>query len=149
MRIIQDTREKEGFGWAFGNIDVIERKLETGDYSIEGMEDRICIERKASPSEIAINVGIDSKRFEKELERMKKFEFKYLVFEFSLSSLLSFPQNSDIPKSKLSQIKLNGRAILKILSEYQKKYGIEIIYAKDRDGAIARVLEIFEIVESL
>ena len=38
--------------------DVIERKLETGDYSIEGMEDRICIERKASPSEIAINVGI-------------------------------------------------------------------------------------------
>jgi DNA excision repair protein ERCC-4 len=149
MKIIRDTREKENFGWAFSEHEVTEKKLESGDYTIEGMEDKVCIERKHSPSEIAINIGSDFTRFKKELERMAKIPYSYIICEFTLSSLLEFPKNSDIPKSKLSKVRINGKYVVKMLSSFQAKYGVQVIYAGDRDNAIDRTIQIFNTVLEL
>jgi len=55
--LIIDTREKQP--WCFDDDDdfqeIIHRKLDYGDYSIEGLEDRIFIERKSSANELLSN----------------------------------------------------------------------------------------------
>ena len=52
-RVIKDTREKDG--WTFTEYDKCEGMdmdaLHTGDYTLKGFEDVVCIERKASVSE--------------------------------------------------------------------------------------------------
>ena len=84
--VIRDTREHKNKGWYFKESEfcqgMVEKKLDTGDYSIEGLEDVLCIERKASVSEIAANL-VD-KRFDRELDRMESFKYRFLILEFSL-----------------------------------------------------------------
>lgn len=149
MKIICDTREQEGHEWAFGDFPIINRKLESGDYSLEGLEDVVCLERKKSPSEVAINIGKDKARFVRELERMKLIPFSYLICEFSLTEALSFPKGSNIPKSKLSQVKITGKYIVSFLSSLEKKYGIKVIYAGDRESAIEQAISILNTVWEL
>ena len=135
MRIIQDTREQEPWDFSFYGVDTIVRKLDTGDYSVEGLEDILCIERKKSTGEIAINLGSKNATFIKELERMRSFKAKYLIFEFSIQTLLSFPALSGIPKSGLSKIRMNAGYIVKLLQKYEEEYNIEIIYCNSKEQA--------------
>ena len=76
--VIKDTREQEGY--YFGKFNtcagMVERKLDTGDYSIEGMEDKICIERKGCV-ELAQNLGSKKTTFMKEIERMESFPHNF------------------------------------------------------------------------
>ena len=57
--VIRDTREQEGYYFSeYGLCEgMIDQKLDTGDYSIQGMEDKVCIERKGCVEELAINLG--------------------------------------------------------------------------------------------
>ena len=102
--VIRDTREKDG--WYFKESDycegMVNQKLDTGDYSIQGLEDVLCIERKASVAEIANNIVDD--RFTRELDRMSEFKYKFLILEFGVEDILSFPVGSDIPKKSWNKI---------------------------------------------
>ena len=75
FKIIKDTREQEGYTFEPSSSryhkceGMVVRKLDTGDYSLEGLEDKVCIERKASVVEFANNIGHDAVRFAKEIER--------------------------------------------------------------------------------
>ena len=51
--------------------------LHTGDYTLEGFEDVVCIERKACVSEIAMNLGKKKNAFNAEMERMKTSPFRF------------------------------------------------------------------------
>ena len=64
FNIIIDTREQQA--WEFPRHATANKKLDTGDYSLAGMEEVLCIERKKSVSEIASN--ITEKRFEDVLD---------------------------------------------------------------------------------
>lgn len=145
MNIIQDTREKIG-KWEFSDANVIVKKLESGDYSLVGLESVICIERKRTTSEIAINLGSDFSRFKRELERMKSIPFSYIICEFTFQSLLDFPKGSNISKSLLSSVKINGKYLVKLLSSFKEDYGVEVIYAGNRDNAIDEAERIFKTV---
>lgn len=148
LRIIRDTREKEGV-WDFGSADVIVKKLDTGDYTLEGMEDKLCIERKKTTGEIATNLGTDFERFQKELVRMKDFKFAYLILEFSVQDLLDYPKGVKLSPEKIAKLKMNGKYMVKLLSSFNKDYGIEVIYAGNRDNAIAYVEALFENVQKI
>jgi hypothetical protein len=143
LKIICDTREHKGYEWSFGDVETVTKKLDTGDYSLEGFENLICIERKKSPSELAINIGKDSVRFNKELERMKDYKYAYILCEFSLGEAIDFPIGSNIPKSKLKHIRITGKYLVKVISTYKEKYNIDVIYCGDREGCIEKALELF------
>ena len=70
--VIQDTREQDG--WFFSPYDKCEgmerSTMLTGDYTLKGYEDVVCIERKASVAEIAMNLGKKKKPFQEEMQRM-------------------------------------------------------------------------------
>ena len=133
--VIRDTREKDG--WYFKESDycegMVNQKLDTGDYSIQGLENVLCIERKASVAEIANNIVDD--RFTRELDRMSEFKYKFLILEFSVEDILSFPVGSDIPKKSWNKIRISGRFIMKRLSEIQTKYGIHVVPCGDKLSA--------------
>ena len=80
--VIKDTREQDG--WTFERFDtryhtctgMVLQKLETGDYSLKGMENIFCVERKGSVAELAQNLGKDKYRFFAEIERMKSIKHR-------------------------------------------------------------------------
>ena len=127
FNIIIDTREQQP--WVFAKSDIVDhtivRKLDTGDYTIDGFEDLICIERKKSVAELASNIV--EKRFTDELIRMSEFKYKFLLLEFDYYQIDSYPIGSNIPLSVQRKIRINGPFIIKKLSEIQIKYGVHVI----------------------
>lgn len=129
--IIVDTREQ--IPWEFGLHSTAKKKLDTGDYSIEGFEDIFTIERKRSVSEIANN--ITENRFKDVLDRMSKIKHKFMLFEFDLDDVYNYPVGSDVPKKVWDKLKINYKYILKYLSEIQVKHDIHIIYCGCSENA--------------
>ena len=153
--IIRDTREKEGYTFEPSNTryhtckGLIDRKLDTGDYSIEGLEDRLCIERKASVVELAGNVGHDRQRFLNEIERMKEFPHKYIILEFSLSDLMMFPEGSSILEKDWGKVKVTNTFMLKTLMEFQIFDDIHVIFCDSKKNAKWAVLSILKRVNEI
>jgi ERCC4-type nuclease len=151
--VLQDTREQQPWDFSFyDGVDISVGKLDTGDYSLQGYEDVLAIERKASSSEIAQNLGKQSKRFNAEMKRMAEYKYKYIICEFSVANLLEFPKNSGISQKQLKDFppRMNAPYMIKCLNKYKEDYGIEVIFAGSREGAIEIALEIFnEVVNGL
>ena len=91
MIILIDNREKQP--WTFRDIrekhpdaDFQTRltRIHTGDYTLEGFEDRIAIERK-SPRDVYITLQQNFNRFNEEFERMNNMEAAWIVVETPLS----------------------------------------------------------------
>lgn len=139
--VIKDTREQDGYTFEKFNSryaacnGMVVRKLDTGDYSLVGLEDKLCIERKGRISELAINLGKDKHRFMREIERMKEFPFRFLILEFSLEDVMNFPEGSDIPKSNWDSIKITNKYMLKMLIEFQMYDDIHVIFCENRKNA--------------
>lgn len=135
--VVVDTREKAGYTFKeYENCSgMINKKLDTGDYSIEGLEHLICIERKASLEEIVNNLTESTKRFDREIERMLSYEHRFIVCEFSLDDIINFPQSSMLPASIKNKIKVTGRFLLKRLMQFQVNHGIHIIFCGNKQNA--------------
>jgi ERCC4-type nuclease len=129
--VIIDTREQ--LPWEFGLHTTAKKKLDTGDYSIEGLEHLLCIERKKSVSEIANNIS--EKRFKDVLERMSKMTYPFMLFEFDLEDIYSFPVGSDIPKKLWDSLKISANYILKYITLIQLNYGVHILFCGGPENA--------------
>ena len=149
--VIKDTREQEGYH--FSKYDkcegMIERKLDTGDYSIEGLEEKICIERKASPEELATNLGQKKHAFMNEIERMKPFRHKFILLEFSLQDLVDFPEGSRIPESQKAKVKISGKYMLKMLMEFQIKHNIHVVFCGNKYNAFLTLMSLFKRINEM
>jgi hypothetical protein len=143
---VQDTREKIpwDFSFFYACENQVQKKLDTGDYSIEGLEKTFLIERKRSTGEIAINFGSKWKTFQKELERTKPYRFKYVICEFPYSNLELFPIRSGIPQNKLRFIKISGNYLKSKINKIQEEYGIEFIFCNNEFEAQEKAIEIME-----
>jgi hypothetical protein len=127
--VLRDTREQYGWGFpAKGQcLGTVEATLKTGDYTLQGYEDIFVVERKYSTSEISQNIVQD--RFKRELERLEEFRYPFMVFEFTLAEVISFPINSGIPKDRWKSLRITPQFMLKRLNEYQFKYKTKIVFA--------------------
>ena len=144
--VIRDTREREGYHFSKFDkcLGMVVRKLDTGDYSLVGLEDKICIERKASVVELANNVGVSRRRFMAEIERMKTFPHKFLVLEFSLEQLMDFPEGSDIPDDEIKNLKISNKYMLRFLMELQINHNVHVIFCGSKKNAKWTVLSILK-----
>ena len=160
MIIIADTREQKP--WSFMDHDVERKSLKEGDYTTKELlklekttgRKTVRIERKASTSELAGNLGTNLVRFEKEMDKLLDYEEKYIICEFSMMDVLQFPKNSGIPRHQMYKKNKAGKFIYKIkmtpdmlLSKIEyitNIYEIEFIYAGDRANAMVIAQEILE-----
>ncbi len=129
---ISDTREQLPLEFDSPYIErVVTRKLETGDYSIEGLEDILCIERKGSLAEFYRNVT--QKRFEDELVRMQAYKYRYLVLEFSLSEVMGIPYSLGLSAKQREMCKLSPKYVMGRIAEIQVDYNVNVVFAETRD----------------
>lgn len=145
FKVIIDTREQQP--WEFDRVAYANRKLDTGDYSVEGYENLLCVERKKSVSEIAIN--ITEKRFKDVLERMKQYKYSFLILEFDLEDIYQFPIGSNIPKRLWSTLRVSSGFIIKNLLEIQLQYGIHVLFCGDATNASKMALTLMKKVYEL
>lgn len=128
MIILVDTREKKPLFTSSAKVTT----LKTGDYTLEGKEDVVCVERKASPSELARNIV--ETRFEDWVTRLSEVENPYLVCEFSEQDLINYPKNARIPWRLKKRIRVKGPYIRKKLAGVEER-GIKLIFAGDAKSA--------------
>lgn len=149
--IIQDTREKNG--WNFEPYEecqaVLSQGLKTGDYTLEGLETSLCIERKASSGELSMNLGKKGKQFAAEIDRMSSFRWAYIICEFSIDDLMSFPARSTIPPRRWKYLRMNGKFMWRKLCEYKENFGIVTLFCENKQEAEERALRIFDEVTEI
>lgn len=138
--IIIDTREQQP--WHFPQRATAIQKLDTGDYSLIGLENIVTIERKKSVNEFATN--ITEKRFKDWVGRLATVEFPFVLLEFSLSDILRYPIGSNIPKKMWNKIKISPNYILKNLLELQLYYNINVILCDNHYNAERLAEQIFK-----
>ena len=147
FKVIIDTREQQP--WEFERCATASRKLDTGDYSVEGLEDILCIERKKSVSEIANNVT--EKRFKDVIDRMTKYKHAFLILEFDLEDIYRYPIGSNVPKHMWDKIKISPGFIIKNLLELKILDNIKVLFCGDPSNAtkiaLALMKKVYEIAE--
>ena len=128
MRIIVDTRENTP--WTFPpDIETVPGSLPTGDYTVEGMESHVCLERKT----VADLVGCFTTgraRFKKELARMRAYPLAAVVVEGSLQQLADGEYRS----------RLHPNAALGSLASWQCRFGVPFVFAHTPELAVQYVL---------
>ena len=121
--IVVDSREQRAYKFKGAVVTA----LKAGDYSIDGLEDRIAIERKR-PEELFLCAGRERDRFVRELERLADFDYAAIVVEGSLVSLLE--------PSAFSRV--GPKVVLNSLVSWSVKYNVSVWFAGSR--RLARTL---------
>lgn len=105
-------------------LEVPTRKefLVTGDYTISGMEDLVCIERK-SLTDLYGSVAGGRERFKAEYERMAEMEFAAVVVESSLDAMLRSPPSTS---------RMLPKCVFRTALSWQIKYGVHWIWTAPR-----------------
>ncbi len=139
-KVLRDNREQANNGWFFDEggecVGTAFATIKTGDYTLEGYEGILTIERKGTTGEFATNVN--EARFTRELERMNLMKYPYLILEFELADLYNFPANSGIPKSKWPHLRVSANYLLKRLTQIYNRYpNIRVLFAGQHGPDIA------------
>lgn len=146
MIIKQDTREKQPwtFDWYDGVQEIRRCTVKVGDYTLEGFEEIVAIERKRSTGELSINFGRKRKQFLAEMERMRNYRWKYVICEFPEENLENFPENSGIPKRDWKYLRMNGGYIRRTIHELSEEYGVAFLFCQNPFEAQDEVIKIFQ-----
>ena len=92
--IIIDSREQRPFD--FGpDIQVQVGTLTAGDYSIQGLEEHVAVERKSLP-DLTACVGPERVRFKRELLRLRGFHCRGVVIEADIGQVFDHEYRSRV-----------------------------------------------------
>lgn len=85
MKILVDTREQ--CPWEF-DTETVRKALSAGDYSLEGLENKVAIERK-SLDDLVQTVIHQRERFHAELKKLQTMQYACVVVEGNFEDLFS------------------------------------------------------------
>ena len=128
--VVIDSREQRPFAIP----GAVVAKLDSGDYSVAGLEDQIAIERK-SPSDLFGTVGHGRDRFERELIRLSALRYSAIVIEGDLGQLFAAPPR---------HTKMRPAAVFASLCAWSVRYGVHVWFASSRAHACAVTLHLLE-----
>ncbi len=122
--IIIDTREQEPYAFDPDTIEIKNKALAVGDYSLDGFEEVVCIERK-SLQDYVQSVIRRRDRFMKEVERLSAMPHSCIVVECDLSNIMGRHYRSGAhPSSVLG-------ATLSLMIDH----GVPVCFCSDRQLA--------------
>lgn len=131
--IVRDTREKPAYGWSYDEdahcAGTIVRKVDVGDYTIDGLEDILCIERKRTIDEFAHNCV--EKRWKVCIENMSRLRHAYLLFEFGWCDINNYPLTSKAPPKVRRKIRISSKFIRKNIYDIRQQ-GIHVLICEDK-----------------
>jgi ERCC4-type nuclease len=124
FRIVIDTREQLPYGF---QCETVRAKLNAGDYSVEGWENKIAVERK-SLKDFVGTVIHDRQRFNVELAKLQSYDFACIAVEADLDQLLRGQYPADL--RAVSQWSILGAAL-----EIAIRYKIPVYWCGSRQAA--------------
>jgi len=115
-------------------IGTVDQKIYPGDYSLEGYEQELVIERKGKITELAANIHQD--RFMRELEKMEFVTYPWIVCEFDFVDIMMYPFCKGVPFAVRKKVKFTGKYFLKKVTELMFKYKTKWLFvgSKENDG---------------
>jgi DNA excision repair protein ERCC-4 len=119
-RIAIDTREQ--LRYMFDGYESYRTTLATGDYSLEGFEDRLAVERKNHADAWSMLTG-ERKRFERCLERMARLDRAAIVIEASMAEFC-------VPPPQVKRV--NAATAMGSYISWSTKYRIPVYFAENR-----------------
>lgn len=137
FRVVVDTREQAPFH--FTNIDNLivplttNKALESGDYSIEGLEALVSIERK-SVGDFCGSITSDRDRFQREMRRLADLDYAAVVIEGSWPEF-----QSDARRSRVTTATIQGTMIA-----WSMDYGVHFFPCMSRRHAEVMTLRILQ-----
>jgi DNA excision repair protein ERCC-4 len=127
MTIIIDTREQ--LPYLFDDIESVvsyttERgTLSAGDYSVQGSEQQICIERKTLGDAYG-TFGRGRERFERELQRMAAMQHAVVVIEAAWH---------EIATRRPGHVrKMTPQAVVRSMTAWRQRFGVHFVAAGNR-----------------
>ena len=118
--IIIDTREQSPF--TFAGYETKVATLRTGDYSLEGFEDRVAVERKSKEDAYGC-VGSGRRRFVECLERLAALDRAAIVIERSI-------ENFD--KEPPARTRIDSRMAVGSYISWSCKYRIPVFWCNNK-----------------
>jgi len=121
--VLVDTREKCPFDFnRFPNWIAAEKRqaLKAGDYSVEGMETLLVLERKTL-TDLITTVIQQRERFLKQCEKMAKYRWRALLIEASYEDIKS-------PYDEEYNTLAHPNAVSGTLDALEARFGIPVIY---------------------
>ena len=124
--VLVDTREKDPLSLRENHPNWIEAErratLKTGDYTVEGMESLLALERKSLADLVACTVS-SRQRFLASCERLAGYAWKAILIEATLEDIKGGIERFDIPSD------VHPNSVCGTLDAIEAKFGIPIIYA--------------------
>ena len=139
--LLIDTREKQP--WDFEPDDAFESikhiKLDAGDYSIEGLEHVLIVERKASVDELFINFSKEKERINAEFTRLKDHKFKIMIIEATYEDVMN-PLRYYVNKHHINKqhIKMPVAVVASGLNNLILEHGVMVLFGGSRAKVMAR-----------
>lgn len=122
VRIWIDDREK--LPWSFPGHEVVSTRLFAGDYSIDGLTDKVAIERK-SRDDFLQTITWGRERFEAEMERLATYARALIIVECHQDDLLDGAYRPDVKPA----------AIVGSISSIHARWGISTMFFGSRTNA--------------
>jgi DNA excision repair protein ERCC-4 len=85
--IVIDTREQEPYSFDLRLVAAVRRALPAGDYSVEGLEDRVAVERKTLDDFVSTVIHA-RQRFRQELRKLAEYRAASVVVEAGVADIL-------------------------------------------------------------
>lgn len=127
--IVIDTREQRGYTFSSELIGgVVHAALPAGDYSLQGYETQITIERKSLDDYVQTVIHA-KERFARELNLLRSYPRAWIVVEATLDDVLQGRYAS----------RAHPQSVLGLTAALMTKYDIPVLFASDRPSAIALV----------
>ena len=124
LHIVADSREQSPFRFEGYPVTVAITALEAGDYSLAGIERKVAVERKAL-ADLVQCLGADRERFQRELSRLRGYDFAAVVVEAPAVDLRAGRYRGH----------LNSESAWQSIISFSQRFRIPFFFCKDRADA--------------
>lgn len=157
--VLRDSREQEPLSpYRYRIVDGVAQRLrfptrdvalESGDYSLPGLEKIVAVERKSCPDlwgtlfgrDIDSSVGEARRsvdRFRREMGRMFWLARRWILVEGSKASLMAYARERHAANGERGRSpEENTNSLLDMLAAIEVDYGVTVVWAGGREGAEA------------
>ena len=121
--IIVDTREQTPL--VFEHLASVTGTLQSGDYSVLGMEHLFAVERKSVADLVGCCTGENRERFERELHRLRGFHFKRLLVVGAPAEVTAHHYRGN----------LSPKAVMGSLSAWEARFDVPVVWSPPHEAA--------------
>lgn len=142
ITILVDDREKKPWLFLGERWPLVKKRLKVGDYTIEGYEDKVAIEKKSGIDELLSNLtGAYRQRFERYLSKLSAYPVKMIIVEDTFDTRTIYSKIAILKKK--SKSRLSAHTIFHWTAKILAYYNVPVVYI-DKRASKQLVISIFE-----